>query len=369
MSRSFQAGIRLRRVRHVDSQAELSARPVALGYVFVVLVTLTLLEAVNELFGAGGPSALYQTWFHDLVITVAAALVLARSAYEPVARRAWLAFGLAMMCWSIGSISWSLVYDARSVVPYPTFADVLWLLWYPLVAVGITLLIKVHLPRFELNRWMDGIAVTLLVLAAGFAIVIQPVADRTSEGLLATIVSFSYPVLDVLLMGAILGVYGLLGWRSGRMWTLVGLGLLATAAADATFAIQSARGVPDGGRYDFVWTLGALLIAWAAWVRLPAPIVKRDAVTGLRAVALLLVAQAVAAGIQIYALFGTLARSERIITLVVLLVTSVQIVLSRPRADPATSQRSAEAGSGDVTTELGPEVGTVPTALPVRGEP
>ena len=127
---------------------------------------------------------------------------------------------------------------------------------------------------------------------------------------------------------------------------------------------SKARGVPDGRRYDFLWTLGALLIAWAAWVRLPAPIVKRDAVTGLRAVALLLVAQAVAAGIQIYALFGTLARSERIITLVVLLVTSVQIVLSRPRPDSATSQRSAKAGSGDGTLRPSPAPKQAPCRPP-----
>jgi hypothetical protein len=59
-------------------------------------------------------------------------------------------------------------------------------------------------------------------------------------------------------------------------------------------------------------------------------------VTGLRAVILLLVAQAIAAGIQIYAIFGELARSERVVTLAVLVVTSVQIFLNRPRPDAST---------------------------------
>ena len=52
---------------------------------------------------------------------------------------------------------------------------------------------------------------TLVVLAAGFALVVQPAAEHSSQGLLATIVSFAYPVLDVILIGSILGVYGLLG--------------------------------------------------------------------------------------------------------------------------------------------------------------
>ncbi len=326
--------------RHVDSEGELYARPVIVGYVFVALVILTVLEAANEVFKIGGPRALYQTWFHDAVILAATVLILARAVYEPVARKAWLAFGLAMASWTIGSVAWTLAYGGRAVPPYPTFADGFWLLWYPLMAVGIALLIKIHLPRFEFHRWMDGVAVMLLVLAAGFAVVIQPVADRAAQGMLATVVDFSYPVLDLLLIGAILGVCGLLGWRPDALWFLLGLGVLASTGADAAFAVQEARGLADVGNYDFVWTVGAVLIAYAAWVKAPGAQTNFDVSTGLRAVALLLVAQAVAAGIQIYALFGTLGKSERVITLVVLAVTSVQIILSRPRPEAPSPRRS-----------------------------
>ena len=63
------------------------------------------------------------------------------------------------------------------------------------MALGIFYLIRVRVPQFELHRWMDGIAVTLLVLAAGFALVIQPAADHKTVGNLATFVVFLYPVL------------------------------------------------------------------------------------------------------------------------------------------------------------------------------
>ena len=55
-----------------------------------------------------------------------------------------------------------------------------------------------------------------------------------------------------------------------------------------------------------------------------------------------LVAQAVAAGIQIYAFFGDLGKSERVITLLVLAVTSVQVVLVRPRGTVTPETRSQE---------------------------
>ena len=311
--------------------------PTELAVVWTALVVLTLLEAMNELFGIGGPSQLYEVWLHDLVLVAASLLVLARAILVPAHRRAWFSFGLAMITWSIGTIAWSVAYSGQPNPPYPTFADVLWLLWYPAMVAGIVYLIQGHVRRFELHRWMDGIAVTLLVLVAGFALIVQPVAERTSQTLLATVVDFSYPVMDVLLIGAILGVYGLLAWRPDAMWVLIGFAVVTMAAADAAFAVQQARGVADKGHYDFVWTVGALACALAAWVRTRNPDGRYEQVTGMRAIALALVAQALAIGIQIYAIFGEVGKSERVVTALVLVIASVQIILARPRAAPASS--------------------------------
>ncbi len=324
--------------------------PTELAVVGAILVVLTLLEAINELFGLGGPTQLYEVWFHDLVLVVASLLVLARAVLVPAHRRAWFFFALAMITWSVGTIAWSVAYGGQPNPPYPSFADVLWLLWYPAMVVGIVYLIQGRIGRFELHRWMDGIAVTLLVLVAGFALVVQPVAERTSQSLLATVVDFSYPVLDVLMIGAILGVYGLLAWRPDSMWVLIGLAVVTMAAADAAFAVQQARGVADGGHYDFVWTVGALAIALSAWVHTRDTDVRYEEATGMRAIALALVAQALAIGIQIYAIFNEVAKSERVVTVVVLIVASVQIILTRPRAEATASP--------DVSNEaIGEQVG------------
>ena len=140
-------------------------------------------------------------------------------------------------------------------------------------------------------------------------------------------------MLDVLLIGAILGVYGLLGWRPDTMWVLVGLAVVSTSVADAVFAIQEAdaRAVVSADSYNFIWTAGALLLALAAWARAPEADENAAAVVGMRAIALALFAQALAIGIQIYAIFHEVGKSERIVTIVVLVVASVQIILTRPR--------------------------------------
>ncbi len=307
--------------------------PFPLRYLWLILGVLTVLEALNDLFGSAGPRWFYDNWIHNIVLGICAVLVLARAAYEPIARRAWLAFGIALALWFLGSALWDLAYGGETQVPYPSFADAFWLAWYPLVGLGIYYLIRMRVPQFELHRWMDGIAVTLLVLAAGFALVIQPATEHKTVGQFAAVVAFAYPVLDVLLIGAILGVYGLLGWKPDTMWLLLGLAIVSTSVADAVFAVQEAdaRAVVSANSYNFVWTAGALLIALAAWAGSPEADANAEVVTGMRAVALALFAQALAIGIQLYATFREVGRSERIVTIVVLVVASVQIILTRPR--------------------------------------
>jgi len=341
----------------VDDDGELANWPPWLLAVWIVLLALTVLEALDELSWIARPSSFFEDGIHDAVLVGATALIFARAVFEPIARRAWLSFGFAMAAWCAGTIAWSVAYGGVAHPPYPTFADVLWLLWYPLMAAAMVFLIRVRFRTFEVHRWMDGIAVMLIVLVAGFGLVVQPLADRASDSTIATVVDWSYPVLDVLLLGALLGVYGLLGWRPDAMWIFIGLGIAACTCADAAFAVEQSRGVVDNGHYDFVWTLGALLIAYAAWVRAPSVHDDDRQVTGMRAIALALIAQAIAIAIQIVAVFKELGKSERIVTALVLVFASVQIILTRPRADSSkkATPSSMNEGSSGSADEAGSE--------------
>lgn len=317
---------------HPDLAADTGfAPPRALRPVWVVLALLAAIEGLYEVVGSGGHHPLLDDWLHNVVTFSAALLCLGRAAYEPHGRAAWTAIGVGLLAWALGEVSWTLLYDDDASPPFPTLSDALWLAWYPLTALGIALLIRLQVGNFELHRWMDGLAVTLLVLTPALALFIEPVAAESEHGWLATVIEFGYPILDALLVGAILGVYTLLDWRPGRTWLLLGLGGMLMAVGDALFAVQQARDSLVDHGYDLIWTVGALLIACAAWSSVLGPVVHVRP-TGWRAIALPLAAQAIAAAIQIYGLFHELGPTERIVTLAVLLIAMVQIVVARPRA-------------------------------------
>ena len=119
------------------------------------------------------------------------------------------------------------------------------------------------------------------------------------------------------------------------MWLLIGLAIVSTSVADAVFAVQEAeaRAVVSANSYNFIWTAGALLLALAAWAGPPRPTTTPRRSSGCAPIALALFAQALAIGIQIYAIFHEVGKSERIVTIVVLVVASVQIILTRPRTE------------------------------------
>jgi hypothetical protein len=95
---------------------------------------------------------------------------------------------------------------------------------------------------------------------------VDPVVQKYKSGRqLATTLEFVYPICDVLILGAVAGIFALTAWRPGKTWLLLGLGLFMFTAADSVSAVQAVEGSYQGDYYDFVWTPGALLIAWAAW--------------------------------------------------------------------------------------------------------
>jgi hypothetical protein len=291
-------------------------------------------EGAHEVVGLGGPASdrLFNDWLHNGVLWAASALCLAGALRHRRGRGAWLLAGLAIASWATGETIFSVRFAGVADAPIPTVSDLFWLAWYPLMGVALALLVRDRVPRFELHRWIDGVAVMLVVATPWVALFLQPAAEESSAGPLAEAVEFAYPLGDLFLVGGVLGVFALMAWRPGRMWLVLGLGLMVMGVADAVYSIQTLAESYTPGVYDVAWVAGALLVAAAAWQPHPGQVEERRAV-GWSAIALPLFAQGVAVSIQIYGYFHELPSSERVLTVLVLLIAMVQIILTRERLE------------------------------------
>jgi hypothetical protein len=306
-----------------------------------MLAALLAGEVLHELAGFGGAKldGLFNRGVHDFLFVAAAGTVLARAVLGERGRDAWMMIGLALLANAIGELVFTIFYAHQDPEPFPTVADVFWLAYFPFVIAGLAFLVRDRVHTFELHRWIDGIAAALIVATPAVALIYEPVLEASEEGsALGKAVELAYPLGDVLVLGAVVGTFALTAWKPGRAWLLLGIGLGLFGLADAVNSVQTIRGTVPFGDYDFVWSAGSLLIAYAAWQPYP----ERQApqhLYGWKEVALPIGCQAVAAAIQVYGFFHEIPRSERILSLAVLAIVVVQLWVTRPR-EP-TAQRAA----------------------------
>jgi diguanylate cyclase (GGDEF)-like protein len=219
-----------------------------------------------SLVGRGDPELdrAFNDGVYNLLLILAAAGCLLRVFAVETDRTPWIFLTCGVVSWVAADLSYTFAY--HNDPPFPSVADVFYLAFYPLVYVGLLLLVRKHVAEFNRSLWLDGATATLASAAFGAAVLVEVVLRDTEGSRAAIITNLAYPIGDVLLLSLVVGVFALAGWRPGRMWLLVGLGFACSAITDAVFLFQSATGsyVP-GAWTDALWPAAVLLIAWAAW--------------------------------------------------------------------------------------------------------
>ena len=227
-----------------------------------------LAYAAHTLFGLGSPSldSFFDGWVYCGLTFAAGAICLTRAFAVREERAAWMLMGVGLVAWSAGEVTWTLLYAGEPDPPAPNVTDVLYLAFYPASYASLLLLARSRTDSFRSSLWLDGAiaALTVAAVIAGFAF--EPIVNATSGSPAEIAVNIAYPVFDLLLVGLVVAVFGLNGWRADPVWLLLGGGLVLTAAADGLYLVQSVSDtyVP-GTLLDLAWPVSALLVAVAAW--------------------------------------------------------------------------------------------------------
>jgi two-component system cell cycle response regulator len=228
-------------------------------------VVLEALTALTGIGGAGLNSFCDQdvyTGVELLAVAVCATRVLRRRSD----RLAWALMTFALVAWTAGDLLWTLWLDNVADPPYPSPADITYLLMYPAVYVALMLLIRSRLRRASAAQWLDGGVVGLAVAAVAAALVFSSVLATSGGRVVVEAVNLAYPCGDLILLIFVAVAYSVSDWRPGRAWLLLGAAVTTSAVADIIVVYQSATGSYVAGTVlDAMWPASMTLFALAAW--------------------------------------------------------------------------------------------------------
>jgi two-component system cell cycle response regulator len=305
------------------------------GVAFEALVALTAV-------GGRGLSSFSDKGIYTGVEVLAVVMCATRVLRRREDRLAWGLMTFALVAWTAGDLLWTLWLDNLATPPYPSAADVAYLLMYPAVYGALMLLIRSRLQRGSVAQWLDGGVVGLAVAALAAALVLSTALAANGGRFVAEAVNLAYPCGDLILLVFVAVAYSLSNWRPGRAWLLVGAAVTMSAVADIIVVYQSANGSYVAGTVlDAMWPASMTLFALAAW----APERRRagEAVEARHTILVTLLAAAGALGLLVVASFHRITPLAVGLAAGALVLASVRAGLTYTENVRMLRQRAREA--------------------------
>ena len=202
----------------------------------------------------------------SLCMTILATRAARRSTLDLRKRRAWLILAVAFLMYCIGNITWAyyeLVVKSELAV---TWADVPYLMYYPLALIGLLTFPMERSGRSRLTFALDASTVMLAASIVVWYVVLRPVALAEHASSLEAVVTLAYPVANtVLLFGVVAVLLRRPPENARRALSILTLAIFFDAVADFGYAYQTLENSYFGGQWpDCFYMLGFLLMAVSA---------------------------------------------------------------------------------------------------------
>jgi signal transduction histidine kinase len=254
----------------LGTAAMLGARDVPSTLRRVIGVLLGLMVIVNVVYLVGlivdGTNPFVSIWV-ALATQWIPAVIFWLVATRPGPTRLPIALAaLGVSATAFGDTYYAFAMDENGFLDFPSPADPAYLLFYPLVAAGLVLLVRHRLARVGWLVLLET-AVATAGVAALLAVVLAPVFDTALDSgtVLASAVAFAYPLFDVILIAVIAGIASIPTERVGRRWWAVIIGLGVWIAGDIAYALlANTDDYLAGTPLDATWAVGLAFMTWWA---------------------------------------------------------------------------------------------------------
>ncbi len=203
------------------------------------------------------------------VVNLGAAIALFWAAYRtkqyaPSSAKVWLLLGWAQLVYALGDIIWAVLEVGFHISPYPSIADLFYLLYYPLVFVAILQYPSRKFLALDWTKRFLDLATNLIGASVLFwNYILGPIiANNVDSPLLEQVLGFAYPLGDLALLFSIIFLfYNRLHGESAGPFLLITFGMVIMVVTDSVFSIQTINGTyTPGSMLDSGWIVQNLLV-------------------------------------------------------------------------------------------------------------
>jgi diguanylate cyclase (GGDEF)-like protein/PAS domain S-box-containing protein len=284
---------------------------------------------------------------------------------RPARKVPWLLLAAALACFGAGQLSFLIAAELRVILPFPSFADLLYLSEYPLAAAGLLIFIKWRTPDGDRRSAIDALTLTVGLGLLSWTFLIRPYVHNPALSGVQKSVAIAYPLGDVLMLALLAR---LLAPGSGRTRCVqfLTLGTVACLVSDTAFsAIQLHGTFHNGSIVDLGWAL--FYSAWGAaalhpsMTRLTEPVPRQQVEVSRVRLAVLMLASLVAPVVLLVAVPGAAATDVSVIAvfsavLYLLVLTRLWDATASHRRALDRERALRQAGLALVTTADVPQV-------------
>lgn len=181
--------------------------------------------------------------------------------------RMWILFLLSLVSYLIGDITWAILELGFNQNPFPSIADIFYIAYYPLFALGLFFIPRAYNQAHRGYRLMLDVAIVLIALLMFFWIfLIIPLLETVPADPTGAVISIVYIILDLVLLFALLDLM-FDKIRSLKDLTLILLALAVSIQiiSDAIYSFQNLQGTYiSGGMLDLGWISSYLFLGLAS---------------------------------------------------------------------------------------------------------
>lgn len=176
----------------------------------------------------------------------------------------WIGIFIGLIFWFLGEFTWGIyTLFSSSEIPYPSIADVFWIIGYIPILFGLLLYTETF-RKIIPNIRIIGITVLTMVFIISIISIFMPIIIF-EENLIKLIFDLAYPILDMLLIyAALLGIAIFFKGKIWKIWIMLCLGFICYGIADILFSYTTIIGIYYyGNPLEILFHLGYILLALA----------------------------------------------------------------------------------------------------------